>query len=108
MVVLDTIEGTVIINDIFLIYVPNTFTPDNDGINEYFTPVISGEKPNSYTMSIYDRWGELIYETSSLLRGWDGTYKGKIVKNDLYVWKIVVTTFDNRKKRYTGNVTLLK
>lgn len=85
----DTARGTVIINGIYLFYVPNTFTPDGDGVNEVFRPYGEGIDFSMYTMLIFDRWGELIYETANPERGWDGTYKGKQVPIGTYIWKIV-------------------
>ena len=85
----DTARGTVIINGIYLFYVPNTFTPDGDGTNEIFRPYGEGIDFSMYTMLIFDRWGELIYETDQPELGWDGTYKGKPVQVGTYIWKIV-------------------
>jgi len=68
------------------IFVPNTFTPNGDGLNDVFIPV--GKNIASMTLRIFDRWGELLYETTDLDMGWDGTYRGEAVRNDLYVWRM--------------------
>ncbi|MEZ4757912.1 MAG: gliding motility-associated C-terminal domain-containing protein [Flavobacteriales bacterium] len=68
------------------IFVPNTFTPNGDGLNDVFTPV--GKNIADFTLRVFDRWGELLYETSDLNMGWDGTYRGTVVKNDMYVWRM--------------------
>lgn len=105
----DTTCQTIIINDIFIIYVPNAFTPDNDGINDYFLPILSGIDPLSYDLMIFNRWGELIFETDVMTKWWDGTYKGLMSKEDVYVWKIKVKdAIENKKREYIGHVTLLK
>lgn len=99
----------VIINDVFLIYVPNTFTCDNDGINDVFLPVIQGENPESYELMIFNRWGELIFQSNNKLIGWDGTHKGIKSKEDVYVWKIRVKKKTNEDKlEYIGHVNLLR
>jgi gliding motility-associated-like protein len=85
----DDVTGTVVINGIYLFYAPNSFTPDGDGINDVFRPYGEGIDFSQYTMKIYDRWGELLYDISNAERGWDGTYKGKPVKAGTYIWKIV-------------------
>lgn len=85
----DTAQGTVIINGIYIFYVPNSFTPDGDGVNEIFRPYGEGIDFSKYTMEIYDRWGELIFKTDAPELGWDGTYKGSPVPVGTYVWKIV-------------------
>lgn len=68
------------------IFIPNTFTPNGDGVNDVFMPV--GKSIAEIRMVIHDRWGELLYETDDLSMGWDGTYRGEVVKNDVYVWRI--------------------
>ena len=68
------------------IFVPNTFTPNGDGLNDVFIPV--GKNIADFTLRVFDRWGELLFETSDLTMGWDGTYRGTVVKNDLYVWRM--------------------
>lgn len=105
----DTICHDVIILDLFLIYVPNTFTPDNDGINDYFFPVIDGYDPLNFKLMIFNRWGELIFETEHPDSKWDGTYKGIMSKEDTYVWKILTKDVGTGKKReFIGHVNLLK
>jgi gliding motility-associated-like protein len=68
------------------IYVPNTFTPDGDGINDIFIPV--GKNIASMELIIFDRWGGVLFQSNSPDMGWDGTYRGQPVKNDVYVWKV--------------------
>lgn len=105
----DTICHDVIILDLFLIYVPNTFTPDNDGVNDFFFPVIDGYDPLNFKMMIFNRWGELIFETEIPENKWDGTYKGIMSKEDTYVWKILTKDVGTGKKReFIGHVNLLK
>lgn len=93
-----------------VIYVPNTFTPDGDGINDIFFPVISdGFDLVGARLEIYDRWGELIFESTGNDLGWNGFYKGELCKTDTYVWKLtakaVMTDF---VKSLTGHVNLLR
>ncbi len=105
----DTICHTVIIDDLFLIYVPNCFTPDADGVNDIFLPILQGEEPNTYELYIFDRWGELIFQSNNKLIGWDGTHKDVKSKEDVYVWKIKVKKKMNSDKvEYIGHVTLLR
>jgi gliding motility-associated-like protein len=93
-------------------YIPNTFTPDGDGHNQTFKPVFtSGFDPYNYEMLIYNRWGEIIFETHDVTYGWDGTYAlGNYTCQDgVYLYKIVFKNplSDERKLVY-GSVTLLK
>ncbi len=79
----------VIIGGVLFFYIPNAFSPDDDGVNETFKPSIYGVDIEEYTFMIYDRWGELIFESQNLSNGWDGHYKSENeVKQDVYVWKL--------------------
>jgi gliding motility-associated-like protein len=95
-------------------YFPNAFSPNNDGLNDYFT--VFGAVPNvQYVerMAIFDRWGMLIFEKSHFIaneptEGWDGTLNGNPVENGVYVYAIDICFLDEEIIRYTGNVTLIK
>ena len=105
----DNICHDVIISEEFLIYVPNAFTPDADGVNDIFYPVITGYEIDNFTLMIFNRWGELIYETELASKGWDGTHKGQKCKEDVYVWKIKAKEQATGDKRaFYGHVTLLR
>ncbi|MBX7095201.1 MAG: gliding motility-associated C-terminal domain-containing protein [Flavobacteriales bacterium] len=100
----------VTIYDVFTLYVPNSFTPDGDGINDVFLPIISGADldPDHFELMIFNRWGELIVSTHSMTAGWDGTYKGVMSKQDVYVWKIRARdALEGIDKEFVGHVTLL-
>ncbi len=85
----DTMLQRVRILEELIFYVPNTFTPDGNEFNNVFNPVFySGYDPYHYSMLIFDRWGELIFETHNVKIGWDGTYHDKICPDGTYVWKI--------------------
>jgi len=66
------------------IYVPNSFTPGNDGVNDVFKPI--GENLEDFDMYIFNRWGEMIYELHGVDDSWDGTYKDNLVQHGVYVW----------------------
>jgi gliding motility-associated-like protein len=106
---IDSTCSYVIIDDVFLLYVPNTFTPDGDNINEIFIPIIQGEKPETYELFIFNRWGEVIFQSNNKDIGWDGTHKNIKSKEDVYVWKLRVKKKINEEKvEYVGHVTLLR
>ncbi len=69
-------------------YVPNTFTPEGDGYNEIFLPIFSGPELLSYELSIYNRWGERIFQTNNLQQGWDGYYQADLSQTGIYNWVI--------------------
>lgn len=103
----DTILKTIIIEKEFSIYVPNAFTPNDDGINDSF--YAKGYGILKLEMDIFDRWGENIFHSNEVSVQWDGTYKGKIkCKEDIYVWKIKVWGCNEVVKELCGHVTLIK
>lgn len=108
----NTITYTIKIGAEYNMYIPNSFTPNGDGLNDVFAPSGIGIEPTEYSMYIYDRWGNLVYETNSLTKPWDGRVKGseKIAVSGSYVWKIVANDFTDDKNRneYTGYINLLK
>ncbi|MBK7816981.1 MAG: gliding motility-associated C-terminal domain-containing protein [Sphingobacteriaceae bacterium] len=87
-------------------YIPNIFTPNDDGKNDLFT--VYGTGFNKIEISIFDRWGAKLYTTTDIAKGWDGTFKGVLSKEDTYVYKVNFTTLDGKKHTKTGHVTLLK
>ncbi|MBS1650412.1 MAG: gliding motility-associated C-terminal domain-containing protein [Bacteroidetes bacterium] len=105
----DTAVKFLEINDDFVVYIPNTFTPNGDGLNDMFTVKGSGVLTNGFSMNVFDRWGALIYSTSDITKGWDGTFKGINAQEGVYVYKIKVNSANGQgKKDYVGHVTLLR
>lgn len=88
------------------IYVPNTFTPDSDEFNQLF--LAFGGNIRKFHMMIFDRWGELIFETHDMQYGWDGTYNGLNCQDGTYIWKIEVEDAFDKKKQLVGHVNLIK
>ncbi|MBK6528006.1 MAG: gliding motility-associated C-terminal domain-containing protein [Crocinitomicaceae bacterium] len=86
----DTAQQLVIIQDVIIFYVPNIFTPDGDEFNEGFFPVFtSGYDPYDYHLTIFNRWGEVVFESYDAAYGWDGTYSDQgLVENGVYIWQI--------------------
>lgn len=102
----DTIVHTVYIDDDFAFYIPNAFSPNGDGINDLFSGKGYGIK--EYVMYIFDRWGEKIYETTDLSKGWDGTYKGAEAQQDVYIYRVDIIDIHGEKHRYNGHFTLVR
>ncbi len=90
-----------------VIYVPNTFTPNGDGRNEVFIPILNGFEGWNYHLLVFDRWGEVIYETHNRPDGWDGTTRGTQAQIDVYVWKVIVER-DGDAQDFIGHVTLVR
>lgn len=106
---MDTIVKYVVVNGVFNFYVPNSFTPNGDGINDYFFPLGESESVDEYHFYIFNRWGEKIFEATQLDGKWDGTYMNKPCEIGVYVWKIqVVNSITDEFYDYTGQVTLFR
>ncbi len=104
----DTTEMPVMVEPEFTFYVPNAFTPNGDGKNDVF--LAYGEEINSFSMMVFDRWGNLIFTSTDINTGWDGRAKGgsDIAQQDTYVYKILVIDFRGHSHRLTGGFSLLK
>ncbi len=107
----DTAYQIVEIQPEYVIYAPNAFTPlNNDGNNDYFMPKGIGIDPNNFEMTIYDRWGNQIFKTTDINKGWDGKANGgnKVAQIDVYVWKLKTKDHKGNNHEYIGHVTLVK
>jgi gliding motility-associated-like protein len=106
----DTAYAIVQVQEDLIFYVPNTFTPDGDAYNELFLPIFtSGFDPDDYNLLIFNRWGEVLFESNNSNFGWDGTYGGKIVKDGTYVWKIEFKTkYTDERQVHVGHVNVLR
>jgi len=93
-------------------FVPNTFSPNGDGINDHFFPRGQGVF-NIKSLRVFNRWGQVVFEKNNFLPnvendGWDGTFKGQPLASDVYVYMIEITCDNNAVVPFKGNVTLLR
>lgn len=107
-------EMTAIVNvkNEFNVYIPSSFSPNSDGLNDLFFPVFSpyGLDTKSFSMSIFDRWGKLVYDSKDVTKGWDGTYfnKGDLtLKEGVFVYLIKFKDNEGRVYERNGTVTLI-
>ena len=89
------------------INLPTTFTPNGDGINDIIFIGYWGVKELLY-FQIYNRWGELMFETTDINQGWDGYFRGKLQNNDIYVYKVKVTTWLDTEIYKEGHIHLMR
>jgi len=104
----DTAKKTVQIKPITTFYIPNAFTPDEDGINDIFIPYGYNVDEDNYSMSIYDRTGNIVFHTTNLHEGWNGKKQNndsKIMPIGTYTYRIK-TSFNNIEEVFTGTLTL--
>jgi gliding motility-associated-like protein len=105
----DTIERVLSVNSDILFYAPNAFTPDGDEFNQTWKFYVSGIDAYNFELMIFNRWGEMIWETHDPNVGWDGTYNGKPVPEGTYIWTASVKDlYSDRKQKFDGSIRLLK
>ncbi len=102
----DTITKPITIKEELYIYLPNTFTPDDDEHNCYFYGSFIGLK--SLEISIYNRWGELIFEAADLNFEWDGKYGNTDVQSGAYSWRINYVTIKGQSETISGHVNVIR
>ena len=106
----DTLWITLFIQEDLIFYVPNAFSPDGNEFNPVFQPVISsGIDASSYSFTIFNRWGEVVFATRDVNDYWDGTYNGEKCADGTYTWKLKFgSKYNEATFEHVGHVTLLK
>jgi gliding motility-associated-like protein len=108
----DTTEFLIEFDPGLVYYIPNSFTPDGDQYNQVFLPVFTyGIDPSNYSFEIYNRWGELIFESKNPAIGWDGTFgpDGIQCQNGSYIYKITIKVPSrDERKVFEGHVNLIR
>lgn len=104
----DSVGYSVSIIDDINIFIPNTFTPNGDGVNDEFRPYGTGFDPKDYRMDIFDRWGENIFTSEVFEKGWTGKYKGEQLDiNSVFTYRIIVYDLQGKSHAYIGKVTII-
>jgi len=105
----DTVYGIQIVEGEYAFFLPNSFTPNGDGLNDSFFPVGDKISVENYSFKIFNRWGELIFSTNDFNEKWDGTYQNNALSSDAYIWKIdLVDSQSGEEKSLKGYVLLSK
>lgn len=106
----DTVRAVIKVQDELIFYIPNTFTPDGDAHNDIFLPIFtSGFDPYDFHFAIYNRWGEMLFESFDPTFGWDGTYGGEKIKDGTYIWKVEFQgTISDERHTQMGHVTIIR
>ena len=86
--------------------IPNAFSPNGDGINDIFKP--RGFGISQFDMRIYNRWGQLVFESNDISQGWDGRFRGVLQPVDVYAYVVTISFSDGTSDTRTGSVTLLR
>lgn len=90
-----------------IIYVPNSFTPNNDGLNDEFLPIIGFADFTSYNMTIFNRLGQQVFNTQTITKGWDGTKNSILLQNGIYIYTIQINNTEGKPISKTGTIALI-
>ncbi len=90
------------------IFIPNTFSPNEDGKNDYFYPILSCDY-SYYNFTVYDRWNNVVFNSNTINAKWDGRYKGNLLPEDIYIYKIETIEKNSDKKNIrSGKIALIR
>jgi gliding motility-associated-like protein len=101
----DTIN-VIVVDDCGEMYVPNAFSPNNDGVNDIL--YVRGQCLETLTFMVFNRWGEKVFETNDKTIGWDGTFKGELMNTGVFVFRLEGKTYEGKGYSMKGNVTLVR
>ena len=99
----DTVSIEVVINPLF---VPTGFSPNGDGLNDVLKVIGGGT--TYFKFLIFDKWGNVVFETSDISKGWDGTYKGIDLPTDVFIYVVEASFLNNQIVKLKGDVTLFR
>lgn len=104
----DSVTHSVMVYECPIIYIPNSFTPNGDGLNDTFLPVCSYVKEEGYSMRIFNRWGEEIFYSNEILLGWDGNYKGQAAPAGTYSYIILYENLFGQQFKKIGSINIIR
>jgi len=106
----DSISKIINITEDLIFYIPNSFSPNGDFWNDVFCPIFSsGYNPQRYNLNIFNRWGELIFESNNPIIGWDGTYNNIEVQEGTYTYLVVFNLLNSETvKKVSGDINLIR
>ena len=102
-----SISNVVSVEKPYALYSPNAFSPDGDGLNDFFS--VSGQGINDIQVEIFNRWGQMVFKSYSPEDKWDGTFRGKDLPTGTYIYKIKTTSYENNQKLMkSGTISLVR
>lgn len=104
----DTITKEICVTEGFNFWIPNAFSPDLDGKNDYFYPKGTGWLEQDFVFEIYNRWGVLIFKTTDTTGQWDGTFGGSRATDEIYIWHVFLRDIYDDEHDYRGHVLIMR
>jgi gliding motility-associated-like protein len=99
-------DMTITVDVLFVVFVPDAFSPDGNGNNDFL--FVQGAGINEFTFRVYDRWGQVVFETSDLNNSWDGSFKGAALNSGAFVYTLEGTFLNGDKIDQKGSITLIR
>ncbi|MEI9959014.1 MAG: gliding motility-associated C-terminal domain-containing protein [Ferruginibacter sp.] len=90
------------------IYIPTAFSPNNDSKNDLFKATLFGDIPARFELYVYNRYGEVVFNSKDINKGWDGIFKGKLQPASSYVWRCIYQFNGKDLNNETGSVILIR
>jgi gliding motility-associated-like protein len=91
----------------FPVFLPDAFTPNRDNLNDYFGVPLQN-KNRLISLTVYNRWGQVVFETNSVYKRWDGTFKNQVLKTDIFVYYLVMQGLSGNKITQKGKLMLIR
>ena len=109
----NTVVRTIVVNDLFNLFIPNAFSPNNDGINDIFRIEGTDIDASRFKLQVFDRWGGIVFETTDPEVGWNGSYQTVneeyYAQDGIYAWRVVVhSQSTTERKEFSGSVNLMR
>ena len=107
----DQLTRYIQVNDLLNIFVPNSFTPNNDGINDVFFVTGTDIDPDRFELQVFSRWGDKVFETTDMEVVWDGdVHNGDYyTQNDIYTWKLIVYSLTTAERLdLSGSIMIMR
>jgi gliding motility-associated-like protein len=95
-----------VVNDPYL-FMPSAFTPNRDGLNDFLRPIAAGYR-NVRFLRVFNRWGQVVFQSNNFAEGWDGTFNGKVAEMGVYFWVLGVTDRFGKEELIKGDITLIR
>jgi len=105
---IDSTSVHIVVFDEVTVYIPNSFTPNQDGVNDLFIPIFSSVSETGYQLSIFNRWGEVIFQTTNPSNGWDGTHYNKEVPTGTYSFLLFFQNKNGKQFKRSGSINLIR
>jgi gliding motility-associated-like protein len=99
-------QFTVVVLNDAVVMMPNAFTPNGDGLNDYYGPI--GKVPEGYRLQLFNRNGEIVFKSSSIDQRWNGTYKGQLQPTSVFIYMIDYKDLQNKPHQQKGTFTLIR